>query len=198
MPKGFCATFCAAALLTAPFALQAQVYRCQTASGIEFSDMPCGDGAEEIVVEGVVMDTRGVGGEVAAPPISEETAEPTDGQAAASLDTEAGSQPVAPAVRPPSAEGSAMLDNPANAGSTNEQYLTDFLAMLKSQRQQQISEIDNQLSALRQQAGDAENSGMANGNQQDLLAQISALENNKVNILSEYEALIAEAEARLQ
>ncbi len=190
MPKGFCATFCAAALLTAPFALQAQVYRCQTAAGIEFSDMPCGDGAEEIQVQGVVMDTRGVGGDVAAPPVDDEFAAPIDGYEPPPAD--AGD----PAAAPPVSQDTSMPGDPATIGSTDEQYLTDFLAMLKTQRQQQISEIDNQLSTLRQQA-DA-SSGLASDTQQELLAQISALESNKLDILSEYDALIAEAEARLQ
>ena len=194
MPKGLCATFCAAALLMAPFCLQAQVYRCETSSGTVFSDKPCGANAEEIEVQGVVMDMKGVGGEVAAPPIN-----PPEEAAPESANTEASQEAApAPAPRAPSPESAAYLNNPANAGSTDEQYLTDFLAMLKTQRQEQIGEIDNRLTALKRQVGEAEKGGMTSDLRAELEGQIASLESNKLAILSEYEALIAEAEARLQ
>lgn len=192
MPKGLCATFCAVAMLTAPFCLQAQVYRCETSSGTVFSDKPCGANAEEIEVQGVVMDMKGVGGEVAAPPIN-----PPEEAATESAEAQPEAAP-APAPRAPSPESAAYLNNPANAGSTDEQYLTDFLAMLKTQRQEQIGEIDDRLSALKRQVGEAEKGGMTSDLRAELEGQIASLESNKLAILSEYEALIAEAEARLQ
>lgn len=39
-------------LAASPFSM-AQVYRCETAEGLVYSDLPCGETAEEIVLEGM-------------------------------------------------------------------------------------------------------------------------------------------------
>lgn len=166
-------------LLAASFNLAAQVYRCETGSGVTFSDMPCGDSAEQIEVQGVVVDTRGVG----APDYAEANPAPTDGQ---TLTAEA-----APALAP--AQITAAPSN-LEGGVQDEQFLTDFLSMLKSQREVQIGEIDDQLVVLRERLESSPSESSADNMQN----QIAALESNRTAILSEYDALIAEAEARLQ
>lgn len=173
MPKGLRATAPAAVVLavalSAPQQLLAQVYRCESASGVTYSDMPCGASAEQIVVAGDVMDSRGLGASIPAEPVS--------GQGAQSLTGE-----------------------PVEAGATDEgePNLNDFLAMLRAQRQQQIGEIDSQLLQLKQRAASAEFLEMEAGEQDQLNRQIAQLESDRASILSEYDALIAEAERRLE
>jgi hypothetical protein len=68
MPKGLRATLHIAVLCAVSLDVSAQVYRCETASGVTYSDMPCGDSSEEIVVQGDVVDMKGVGsGDAMAP-----------------------------------------------------------------------------------------------------------------------------------
>lgn len=61
MPKGLRATLQLAVLCAASLDLSAQVYRCESASGVTYADMPCGESSEEIVVQGDVVDMKGVG-----------------------------------------------------------------------------------------------------------------------------------------
>lgn len=61
MPKGLRATLQVAVLCAVSVNLSAQVYRCESASGVTYSDMPCGEGSEAIVVQGDVVDMKGVG-----------------------------------------------------------------------------------------------------------------------------------------
>jgi hypothetical protein len=166
MLKGLCALLALAVVLAASHQLQAQVYRCEGASGVTYSDMPCGASAEEVVVAGNVLDMRGLGAAV--------PAEPVDEAVTAGAGTE--------------------TPSPDQSG----QDLSDFLVMLRSQRQQQIGEIDNQLTQLRQQAGSAEFLEMAVSEQDELNRQIGQLESDRASIVSEYDALIAEAERRLE
>lgn len=167
MLKGFCALLLLAVVLAAPLQLVAQVYRCETASGVTYSDMPCGASAEEIVVAGDVVDMRGVGASI-----------PAEGTTPGLP----GGETVAQGGQPP-----------ADAGRD----LNDFLAMLRSQREEQIGQLDSQLTELRQQARSVEFLGMDVSQQDQINSQIAQLESDRASILSEYDALIAEAERRL-
>jgi len=165
MLKGLYALLTLAVVLAAPHQLQAQVYRCESDSGVTYSDMPCGASAEEVVVAGNVLDMRGLGAAVPAEPVDE------------AVTAGAGAQPPTP--------------------DQSGQDLNGFLAMLRSQRQQQIDQIDTQLAQLRQQASSVEFMEMEVSEQDQLNSQIGQLESDRASILSEYEALIAEAERRL-
>lgn len=181
MPNGLRTMFPLALLLafvlSAPPLLHAQVYRCESESGVTYSDMPCGASAEQIQIAGDVMDSRGVGG---------------------SAPEGAGVPPFAGAAISSAPEGetrsldATISQTGAGADEAGEQTLNDFLEILRSQREQQIGLIDHQLAQLRVQAGNAEGD-----EQQALSEQIASLEANKASIESEYEALIVEAESRL-
>lgn len=172
MLKGLCALLTLAVVLAAPHQLQAQVYRCESDSGVTYSDMPCGASAEEVVVAGDVLDMRGVG---AAEPV-----EPVDEAVTAG----AGAQPPTP-------------DQSGQPAAGNGQDLNGFLVMLRSQRQQQIGQIDSQLTQLRQQARSAEFLDKEITEQDQLNSRIAQLESDRASILSEYDALIAEAQRRV-
>ena len=78
MLKGFCTIFiCAGASLVASN-LAAQVYRCETDAGVVFSDMPCGESAQQIEVKGDVVDMKGVGGSTAPFPAADSGASAGD------------------------------------------------------------------------------------------------------------------------
>lgn len=51
MSKGICLIFFIAAMLAASPHLGAKVYRCEGDSGVVYSDLPCGESAEEIVLD---------------------------------------------------------------------------------------------------------------------------------------------------
>lgn len=61
MLKGFFTITSAVVLIAVTPSLQAQVYRCETATGIVFADFPCGESAEEIDVDVLVPPSHGVG-----------------------------------------------------------------------------------------------------------------------------------------
>lgn len=67
MLKGFLIIMSATILLAATPVLHAQVYRCDGPGGTIFSDMPCGDSAKEIVVEGMEPEPAEVANETAPP-----------------------------------------------------------------------------------------------------------------------------------
>lgn len=181
MPNGFRTMFPLAVALAVALAvgvsaspqLLAQVYRCESESGVTYSDMPCGESAEQIDVAGDVMDSRGLGGTIPAEDAG--TAATGEGGGAATDQAAAG----------------------LSSAADGEPNLADFLAMLRSQRQQQMGQIDSQLMQLRQRAGSDEFTEMQVSEQDQLNSQIAQLESDRVSILSEYDALIAEAERRL-
>lgn len=162
--------------------VMAQVYRCDGASGVTYSDQPCGEGAEEITIKGVVVDTRGVGGGM---PVEAEAPAPA-------ADAES-----APAEVAPAASAYRAPNEASEGGVEDSQYLSDFLAMLHSQRDLQIGELDNQLAALRNEAQSESFEHLPDSNKQQIRTDIAALETNRADILSEYAALIEEAESRL-
>ena len=57
MLKGFLIKIVAITAIASVPVLQAQVYKCDGPDGTVFSDMPCGDSAEEIAVEGMETET---------------------------------------------------------------------------------------------------------------------------------------------
>lgn len=177
MPKGFRTMFpvavALAVALSVPQQLRAQVYRCESDAGVTYSDMPCGASAEQIDITGDVMDSRGLGASIA-----------VDGAVA-----DQGAQAPASGGEPVVTDG---------AEQSGEQSLSDFLAMLRSQRQEQIGQIDSQLAELRQRASSAAFLEMEISEQDQLNREIAQLESDRASILSEYEALITEAERRLE
>lgn len=77
MLKGFLTITSAVVLVAVTPDLQAQVYRCETASGVMFSDFPCGDSAEEIELEVLQPASQGIGAGVT--PVSEGAPEDASG-----------------------------------------------------------------------------------------------------------------------
>ena len=160
--KGFCVILPAAFLfLSAPHA-GAQVYRCEGESGTTYSDLPCGDTAEEIHLEGIAL-------------LSSEDAPEGGGEDTGSASTQAA------------------------ARITGEQEdLNSFLEILRKQREYQVGEIDKHLDSLRAQTDSEAFLEQDEAAQQAVNDQIASLESNKASILAEYEALIAEAQSRLE
>lgn len=99
--------------------------------------------------------------------------------------------PAAAAQAMPQGEG-------VQATESGGQDLNSFLEMLRSQRTEQIAQIDSQLALLRERASSADFLDMEVAEQDSLNSQIAQLESDRVSILAEYEALISEAESRLQ
>jgi hypothetical protein len=60
MLKGICTTLLTAVLFAVAHGAQAQIYRCEGPQGVEFSDMPCGESAEEVELE-VLEPATGTG-----------------------------------------------------------------------------------------------------------------------------------------
>jgi hypothetical protein len=160
--KGLCVIFAAAILFVASREVSAQVYRCEGDSGVIYSDLPCGETAEEIQLEGIA-------------PLSQDVV-----QDAGESVTGASSVPV------PVAEDGGQED------------LNKFLEMLQGQREYQIGELDRHLETLRAQTETKEFFQQDPASQQDIRNQIAALETNKASIQKEYEALIEEAQSRLE
>lgn len=163
MLKGFIAQAALAVLLAVPQSLLAQVYRCETASGVIYSDMPCSESAEEIVVTGDVVDMKGVGSPTAEEPV----------------------------------EGAVTSDAGAQPAGEGGQDLNSFLVMLRAQREEQIAQLDDQLNRLRARATGIDFIDMEPSEQDRINQEIAQLESDRASILAEYEALIAEAERRL-
>lgn len=164
MPKGICTTFLTVVSLASSPGLAAQVYRCESDGGVVFSDMPCSEGAEQIEVQGDVVDMRGVGSP--------------------------GTQPLDPpaSVNAPEPQPEA----PPSSG----QRLNQFLDTLRTQRDQQLRLIDQQIAQLQSRANSPGFSDLGEEQQAAVNNQIISLESNKAALVSEYEALIAEAERR--
>ncbi len=171
MPKGLSRMISAALLMAASTSLSAQVYRCESPSGITFSDMPCSDSAEQIEVSGDVMDSRGVGSSTSA------AVADGSGELDSSLDSEGQTPP-------------EFQDSPQG-------NIQQFVATLEAQREQQLAQVDRQLSQLRQEAGSDVFASFDPEYQNDVLNRIETLESARINITEEYAALIAEANRRL-
>jgi len=58
LPKGFRLILSATILLVASQQVSAQVYRCEGDSGVTYSDLPCGETAEVIQLEGIAPLSR--------------------------------------------------------------------------------------------------------------------------------------------
>lgn len=151
MPKGLSRLLLAALLLVASSGfntgvLHAQVYRCETASGVTFSDMPCGDSAEQIEVAGDVMDSRGVGSSM---PTEAEGVDPLPA-ANGAQDPQQGMQQFLATLETQREQQLSQID--AQLRLLRDQYNSDEFTTLESTQQDavrgRISELESQRADL--------------------------------------------------
>ncbi|HKJ16144.1 MAG TPA: DUF4124 domain-containing protein [Xanthomonadales bacterium] len=176
MLKGFC-TFLIVALLIATIPdVAAQVYRCETASGVVYADFPCGEAAEEIVVDVVepaVQET---------PEVADESSGLAGSVTDDSISTDA------------AAEGATEVPPPVQEVTT----LNEFSKMLVTQRETQISEIDRNLLELRARVNSEEFRTADSTTQARMMLEIRELEASRDSIMEQYATLIAEAQSRAE
>ncbi len=82
--KGFCSFLLVAIICAAASNVSAQVYRCETPNGVVYADYPCGETAEEIVIDvvqpatpvetGVIDDSGGLTTAMTEEPLADEEA----------------------------------------------------------------------------------------------------------------------------
>ena len=142
------------ALFAIPLAAEAQVYRCDTAEGTIYSQMPCAENAERLPQYDPVVETE---------------------QAAATKSTDDSAAP--PAVKPPSA-------------------MENFISTLEKQRDQQISAIDTNMQALKDQLNATGEDAPDERTREMLELELAKLSSDRVSIDDQYASLISEAANR--
>ena len=162
MLKGFCTILPLAALIVGGDNLSAQVYRCETAAGMIYSDMPCGESAEEMELD-----------------VFEPVTEPEEMPAMEQEEI------------PETVSSDVSLE-------TETQAFNQFLKILRNQRKTQIDEFDRNLTDLRIEASSAEFLNKDDESKAAITARIDALETSRASVVDEYDALITEAERRME
>ena len=145
-------------LLLLPCTVNAEIYRCESKGDTYFSQIPCNDQAEAVVIE----DTHLFKAQMIPP------------------DPEAG-------------EGvprKAQVRTPAD-------NLREFVETLQRQRNEQMAQVDGDISSVEQQLAATEGAPADDPERLALAEKLAELNSSRASISSQYESMIAEAERRV-